>query len=456
VTPDLRVGAVFVQTVRHFFPLFNTWLDQLPDRRDQEAITYPRRLLAWWGLLLYVLQLGSRRQLDYDLRAEGTQVLHNLNRLAQTDLDTRPVHDTLDYYLGPPQVTGLAQVRTHMNQRLLRMKVLDPARVLGYVPLITDGTGHLAFGQKHCDRCLRQRHGKTTVYLHQVLEAKFLGPEGLVCSVGSAFIENEPGWDSLPEEERKQQCELKAMDQVAVEVKQAYPQLKICWLGDALWACGRSFQIAQTNQWTFVFTFKEGRLPTLWRDFQALLPLVPQQVVTVDLPDRTHQEYRWVNGLDYEDSEQRPWKLNALQCRETPAGEPTKLFAWVTWLPLNRQTVVAVAEQGGRARWTIENEGFNRQKNSGMRLEHVYSIDPDKLKAYYLLLQIAHVLLLLLEKGSLLRRVVAEWDTTVLGWFGSLQNIAQRLLESLRYWAWPEASFGRPAGTRPRVGLDSS
>lgn len=187
-----------------------------------------------------------------------------------------------------------------------------------------------------------------------------------------------------------------------------------------------------------------------------MLPLVPQQVLTVELPDGTVQEYRWVNGLDYEDSDQRRWKLNALPCRETPVGAATQLFAWVTWLPLNRQTVVAVAEQGGRARWTIENEGFNRQKNSGLRLEHVYSTDPDKLKAYYLLLQIAHLLLLLLEKGSLLRRVVAAWNTTVLGWFGSLQKIAQRLLESLRYWPWPDECFAGPPGARPGVGLDSS
>ena len=57
----------------------------------------------------------------------------------------------------------------------------------------------------------------------------------------------------------------------------------------------------------------------------------------------------------------------------------------------------------------IENEGFNWQKNSGMRLEHVYSSDPDKLKVYYLWLQIAHLLLLLMAKGSLLRQLTEEW-----------------------------------------------
>jgi hypothetical protein len=40
----------------------------------------------------------------------------------------------------------------------------------------------------------------------------------------------------------------------------------------------------------------------------------------------------------------------------------------------------------------IENEGFNRQKNSGLNLEHAYSIDPEKMRAYYYLLQIAFML----------------------------------------------------------------
>jgi hypothetical protein len=456
LTPDRQIGPAFVRTLRHFFPLWNTWLDQLPDSRDQEAITYPRRFLACWGILLYVLQLGSRRQLDYHLRAEGTGVLDNLNRLLDTGLTSRPVHDTLDYFAGHTTVAGGERLRTQLNRRLLRMKVFEPTRVLGYVPLITDGTGHLAFAHRHCDRCLRQRHGNRTCYLHQVLEAKFVGPGGLVSSAGSAFIENEPGWEELSAEEHKQQCELKAMDALAPALKRDYPQLKICWLGDALWACGRAFQMARVNNWSFVFTFKEGRLPTLWQEFQTLLTCVPQQLVTVELPDGTRQEYRWVNDLSYQDSERRRWKLNALQCLEKPPDAKPKLFAWVTDLPLNRRTVVEVATKAGRPRWMIENEGFNWQKNSGMRLEHVYSSDPDKLKVYYLWLQIAHLLLLLMAKGSLLRHLTEEWGKSVLGWFGSWENLGKRLLESLRNWSWPAESFDRGNSKGERISLDST
>ena len=91
-----------------------------------------------------------------------------------------------------------------------------------------------------------------------------------------------------------------------------------------------------------------------------------------------------------------------------------------------------------------------------MRLEHVYSSDPDKLKVYYLWLQIAHLLLLLMAKGSLLRRLTQEWDKSVLGWFGSWGNLGKRLLESLRNWFWPAESFDRCNGKSERISLDST
>jgi hypothetical protein len=66
------------------------------------------------------------------------------------------------------------------------------------------------------------------------------------------------------------------------------------------------------------------------------------------------------------------------------------------------------AQKGGGYRWKGENEGFNRQKNSGSNLEHVSGTNPQKCKAYYLLLQIAVILVQLLERGSLLRRLADE------------------------------------------------
>lgn len=63
----LELGKVFVKTLRHFWPKFNQWADQLPDTRFEPMVTYDTRFLLWWGLLLFSFKLGSRRQLDFRL-----------------------------------------------------------------------------------------------------------------------------------------------------------------------------------------------------------------------------------------------------------------------------------------------------------------------------------------------------------------------------------------------------
>src|SRR5947209_4011368 len=98
--PVLRLGEELVRTLRHFWPEFNAWLERVPDSRCAPFITYDKRFLIWWGISLYLFQLGSRRQLDFERDARGTQVLGNLNRLAQTAQETRPVHKTLPHFLG--------------------------------------------------------------------------------------------------------------------------------------------------------------------------------------------------------------------------------------------------------------------------------------------------------------------------------------------------------------------
>jgi hypothetical protein len=451
-------GRALAQTVRHFFPDLNTWLDRLPDSRAAEACVYVTRFLGWWGIALYLLQLGSRRQLDYELRDGGPQVLANLNRLAQTAQETLPVHDTLDHFLGHVKLSGWERLRTQLVQRLLRMKALDAARLLGQPVLLIDGTGLLCFHCRHCPHCLVQRHGKQTLYLHQVLEAKLLGPAGVVLSLDSEFIENA---DAGPVVGRsadavKQDCELKALDRLLRRVKKVYPQLHFVLALDNLYACGTVFALVEELQWSYVVTFKEGRTPALWREFQALLPACATHTLTRTWGDGQVQEFRWVPQLAYEDSEGRSWKVNALQCRDTTADGEQHYFAWLTALPVSRKTVEEIAQKGGRWRWKVENEGFNRQKNSGLNLEHVYSTDPEKWKAYYLLLQIAFVLVQLLERGSLLRRLAEEAGRPVWKLFGSLKNVARRLLDSVRFVVWEESWFDGQQAAALRIGLDST
>jgi hypothetical protein len=72
-----------------------------------------------------------------------------------------------------------------------------------------------------------------------------------------------------------------------------------------------------------------------------------------------------VHELSYTDDEGRTWRFQALGCLETAPGGAVTQFAWITDLPVSARNVEAIAQKGGRCRWEIENEGFNRQTGSG-------------------------------------------------------------------------------------------
>jgi hypothetical protein len=455
--PTLNVGPALVRTVLHFFPDFNDWLDDFPDPRRQDRVVYHKRFLIWVGLMLFLLKLRSRRQIDFDLNASAAGILPNLTRLAGTEQTSTPVNKTVNDYLRLVGPEPLVELRARLVQRLLRNKVLDDARVQGRRLVLVDATEHLTYSYRHCDHCLEQSNGKATWYRHPVLEAKLLGPAGLVASVGTVFLSNADQADTpagATDERRKQDCELKAFGRLAPQLKRRYPQLSICTVGDGLYACGTTLRACADNAWAYVLVFKEGRLPSVWADFQGLLPLAPENRLQVETARGAVQVYRWVSDLRYTGSEGREWTFNAVQCEETVGGQTTR-WAWITSLRVTARTVQEVAA-AGRGRWCEENQGFNTQKNSDLRLEHAYSREEELAQVYYYLLQIAHLLLQLVEKGSLLVRLARQAGRTVLGLFGSLRNIARRLLESFRTLVFAAEAFDKDAAGRVQIRLDSS
>ena len=389
----------------------------MKDTRVQEACTYEGRYLVWTGLMLFLLKLGARRQLNFEL--DSPVALENLNRLSRCHHEKGAHHDTLNHFLGHVHPGEFAKLRHLMVDRLIRMKLLESARLLGYYLVIFDASEQLRFEQRHCEHCLTQEvHGQIQYY-HPVLEGKLVTPEGLVFSIGTEFIENvDPG-------ATKQDCETKAFERLARRLKKDFPQLNLCLCLDALYAHGTVLDLCERYRWKYIIVFKEGSLPAVWQDYQALLPLCPENRKTHSPSPTCRQTFAWVDNLEYVDDQKRRHRFNAFQCRERE-GDEEGFFAWITNFSIRADLVATLANRGGRCRWKIENEGFNTQKNGGFNLEHAYSIGDYQIKDFYILLQIAHMILQLMERGSLLRQ-----DCKKL--FGSLRNLARRLAESLRH-----------------------
>jgi hypothetical protein len=287
-----------------------------------------------------------------------------------------------------------------------------------------DGTGVLVFTKRHCAHCLTRTHNGVTTYYHPLLEAKLVTATGFAFSVMTEFIEN-------PEETpTKQDCELKAFYRLADRLKQRFPRLPICLLLDGLYAGGPTFTRCERYGWKYLITLQDGDLPSVHQDFAALTKLAPENRLHFT-PSRyppASQDFRWMNDLPYVDTEHHAHNLSVIDCLETRAvdGQPkTTRFRWVTNFNVTSTTVLTLANQGGRLRWKIENEGFNVQKNGGYALEHAYTQNPTAAKVFYFLLQIAQLLSQLIEHGSLFQQAFPHG-------VGSAKNLAFRLLEAWR------------------------
>jgi hypothetical protein len=254
------------------------------------------------------------------------------------------------------------------------------------------------------------------LYYHNVLEAKLITQSGLALSVCSELMENDDG-DCLDigKEAYKQDCEIKAFKRLAPRLKAAFPQLRICVLFDSLYAAASIMDICKELGWAFCISFKEGSIPSVYQEFQSLMPMQPENR-TMWETDTVRQNISWANNIEY-----RKHTINLIHCIDFyKNNNEQKKFLYLTNISTTTTTVRSLANNAGRQRWKIENQGFNMQKNGGYNLEHVYSENVNAAKCFYLCLQIAHLINQLIEHGNLIENLLKR--------YGSLKNLSRHLL----------------------------
>lgn len=371
---------------------------------------------------MFLCRLGARRQVGWLLRngpsAEKFQAIFNV--------DTFPHGDTLDDAFSKLDPDEVQDVVSSMTEQLIRKKVLYPWRLFGkYFVVAVDGTGTVTFSERHCPYCLTRTHNGKTQYYHNVLEAKLVTPNGFAFSLMTEFIEN-PG-----ENPTKQDCELKAFYRLAKRLKKRFPRLPILMSLDGLFAGGPTFALCREYDWRYMIVLKDKDLPSVNEEFDALSQLQTENRLSFRTGKNAEvkQVFRWVNEISYVDTDKREHTVSVVECLETKPGDngqpETTKFKWVTDRTVSAKNVIPLGNEGGRIRWKVENEGFNVQKNGGYGLEHAYTNNSTSAKIFYFLLQIAHMLAQLLDKGSLLRK-------TFPAGFGSAKNLAFRVLEAWR------------------------
>jgi len=393
-----RIANSYLTTIKSRFPTLLSSFFNLSDPRKKKGKQYHIAELMMGALLLFLLKEGSRNQLNNN-RNDG-YFMENYNKLFGMKL---PHMDTPNGILCVMASVILDKLKMDLMSLLFEQKWLRNYRLLNkYYLVVVDATGVVSFNHRHCEHCLTKTNSKTgeITYFHYVLEAKLVTKDGHCFSLASEWIENPVG------EYRKQDCERKAFLRLAAKLKRQYPRLPICILADGLYPYENAFKTCEENEWKFIFVLKNDSLKTVQEELTLTRLSKPvKESCTVKQGWRITDQYRFQNDIEYH----KNYKLNWMQCVETRKKDADSMadsktgkscFEYVTNITPDIENIRELCTDG-RLRWKIENEGFNTQKNNGYELEHKYSeTSYTALQHYYSLLQIAHAINQLVEKGK--------------------------------------------------------
>jgi hypothetical protein len=380
-------------------------LKRIKDPRHQSYIEYGPEALLFSMIMKNICGIPSMTNMTEKFNKD--ECIENIRAvLGYETLEELPHYDTINNYLRNLEITELEKIRDYMIRELFKKRSLERFRLLDkYWCIAVDGTGLFSFTERHCKHCLKKEYKnretgevEKTVYYHHVLEAKLVAGD-MVFSIATEFIENED------ENVDKQDCEINAFKRLQVQLKNKYPRLPICILGDSLYACEPVFEICENNNWKYLFRFKEGRIKSVAKEFEILK----------EMDTKKEDGCIWINDIGYNSR-----CVNLIEAEiETDKG--LKEFVFITDIRISKRNFNAIV-CFGRSRWKIENQGFNNQKTKKYKLEHVNCMDYNAMQNHYLITQIADILRQLFDEGLTIIKDLKK----------GIKEISSVLLESFR------------------------
>ena len=374
---------------RHF-PQFLEMLSSLPDYR--KFPDYKTEEVVMAAIALFLFKRGSRNSMD-NLSQKG-RFAANYKRMFGCRI---PDMDTCDKLLRRLPQECLEKLKQEMVRVLVRRKVFDKYRFdRYYLTVAVDGTGLHSFDYEPYPGCPQKtsKSGKTS-YTVSVLEAKIVCPNGFSISIATEWIRN-PEHGTYD----KQDCELNAFVRMAEKLRKLYPRLPIVLLADGLYPNNTIFDTCLRYGYSYILTFKEGNLKSVWEEIEFLIRLGRDNTASLRCKKGNGWEehrYRYINEIPYKSHTVNVIELDItreqhLSAEETAHTPEKERFVHITNIPIDRANFDLVS-MCGRLRWTIENEGFNVQKNAGYGLSHKFSrVSHVATCNYYQCLQIAHMI----------------------------------------------------------------
>ena len=245
--------------------------------------------------------------------------------------------------------------------------------------------------QIHCSDSIRcsqcsTRHvgsGKTEQYFHTMLSASVVADgHSRVLPLMGEFVQPQQdpaaGRPELSEQIRKQDCERNAAQRWIPDHSDELRPYRPVLLGDDLYCCQSVCRAVLDAGADFVFVCKPNSHKRL---YELLHDQFMRSTGWLKTRNRKKQverhRFRWMNGVavrDSDDAVEGAWIEYAIERK----GKRTYTNTFFTSLEVTADNVAAIA-RAGRARWKIENEGFNCLARHGYNLKRNFGHGSDGL-----------------------------------------------------------------------------
>ena len=379
---DKNLLKEMMKIINKYLPELTTLFSNLTDKRHKSYVTYKMRTIIMTRLFALICGITTMNEMTRKFNTD--EAIKNLSIICNQELDEVPNWQTIQDVLETLSINEITDIRKYIVKALIRSKMFDLFRFNNAFQLVVDATGIATFDYNLNGNCLSKtsKNGVTTYYKY-VLEAKIV-VGNIVLSLDSEWIEN----NELNTEKQKQDCEVNAFKRMAPRIKKEYPKMKFIITGDALYATTPMIDICNKYKWYYIFNLKQDRLKKIYEEFED----------NIAYKNETSKEnYFLSTNISFKGN-----KINALRYIEYQENK-TITFNYISNLKINNHNIEKIVSMG-RARWKIENEGFNVQKNGTFCIKHLCSRNENALKIHYYLIQIAHILRQLLEQGSIVLR----------------------------------------------------
>lgn len=399
-----------LEVVRRLWPKLWRRLRRIPDVRNPKTVEHRFAILMLYGVLLFVLQMSSRR--DGNREMTRPQFLENL-RLWFPEVEKLPHQDTVARVLAKTDPAEIEAALIELVGGLIRNKKFQRYLVARCYPICMDGTQKLKRNElvegQWLTRTIRKADGTEEQHYVYVLEVSLAFRNGMTIPLLSEFLTYNGG------EETKQDCEQRAFHRVVERLKKAFPRLPILVLVDGLYPNGPVMAACRKNRWQYMIVLPDTCLSSVWEEYRGLKPLGRANRLEMTWKGR-RQVFTWVNDIAYRygPNENRCQTTHVVVCEESwedwdetaqKIVVKTARHAWISSEPLSKETVHERCNLGARHRWGIE-EGILAEKHHGYRYEHCFSYDWNAMRGYHYLMRIGHLMNVLVWYSSALSKEV--------------------------------------------------